>query len=144
MTGLRSRSFGPLLLLSLAAVSCGSHQLKSVTLQPASADAKNSPNGQVQFTAKGVFSDSSTPVTLTSKDVSWCIGELTSSANPTAGVCVGNVARFATVDQNGLAQCLNPTFQGSGYILAGKATPSMNPDGGAQMTVFGSATLTCP
>jgi len=144
VTGLRSRSLAPLVLLFLAALSCGSHQLKSVTLQPSSADAKNFTNGQVQFTAKGTFSDSSTPVTLTSKDVTWCIGEMTNVANPTAGVCIGNVSPFAVVDQNGLAQCTNAPVQGTGYILAGKATPPMNPDGGAQMTVFGSATLTCP
>jgi hypothetical protein len=28
--------------------------------------------------------------------------------------------------------------------MAGKAKSSMNPDGGSQMTIFGSAQLTCP
>ncbi len=143
MTGFCSRSVGPLLLLSLMAMSCGSsRQLQTVTLQPAVATAQN---GQMQFTATGTFSKPPSPVTLTSKDVSWCVGQSTSAANPTAGVCVGNIIAFATVDQNGLATC-NATMHGTGFILAGTSMPmmSMNPDGGGQLKVFGSATLTCP
>jgi len=138
VTGLRSISAGPLLLLSLAALSCGSsRQLQSVKIDPPSATS------QAQFTATGTFSKPPSPVTLTSKDVTWCVGELTSVANPTAGTCVGNIAPFATVDQTGLAHC-SPTTQGAGYILAGTPIPSMNPDGGTQLKVFGSATLSCP
>ena len=76
MTSLRSVGLGFLLAFcAVMMLSCGSNrQLQSVTLNPSSADAKNSPNGQVQFTAKGVFSGSSAPVTLTSQDVTWCYG----------------------------------------------------------------------
>jgi hypothetical protein len=43
-----------------------------------------------------------------------------------------------------LAQC-NAMSHGAGYIVAGAAPVfSMNPDGGSQFTVAGSATLTCP
>ena len=139
MTGLRSISVGPLLLLSLAALSCGSsRQLQSVKIDPPAATS------QAQFTATGTFSKPPSPVTLTSKDVTWCVGELTNVPNATATACVGNVAPFATVDQNGMAQC-NATTHGSGYILAGAAQMiSMNPDEGSTFKVSGYATLTCP
>ena len=144
MTGFCVRSTGPLLLLFLIALSCGSsRQLQSVTLDPPAADAKDFPNGQVQFTATGVFSNSKMAVTLTSKDVTWCYGGVANAATLTAGLCAGNVIPFASVDQNGLAKC-STGFQGSALVLAGVPMPSMNPDGGAQMKVFGSATLTCP
>jgi hypothetical protein len=139
VTGLRSISVGPLLLLSLATLSCGGgRQLQSVKINPPAATS------QVQFTATGTFSKPPSPVTLTNKDVTWCVGELTSAPNATPTACVGNVSPFAAVDQNGMAQC-NATTHGSGYILAG-AGPlvSMNPDGGSQFKVSGYATLTCP
>jgi hypothetical protein len=139
VTGLRSRSVGPLLLVSLAALSCGGgRQLQSVKLDPPAA------NSQAQFTATGTFSKPPSPVTLTSKDVKWCAGELTSVPNADPTTCVGNVNPFATVDQNGFAQC-SPTAHGTGYIVAGaNQVLSMNPDGGSQFKVSGSATLTCP
>lgn len=142
MNELRSRSIGPLLVLSLVTLSCGGgRHLQSVTLEPATATAQN---GQFQFTATGKFSQPPSPATLTSKDVTWCVGALTSSAGPSPGGCIGNVIPFADVDQNGLATCKS-TFHGSGYILAGtEQMAAMNPDGGSQFKVFGYATLTCP
>ena len=142
VTGSSLRVFGPLLLLSLATLSCGgSRHLQSVTLQPSAATAQN---GQVQFSATGKFSAPPSPATLTSKDVTWCTGELASAPNASPNSCIGNAAPFATVDQNGLATC-SAASHGTGYILAG-AQPviSMNPDGGSQFRVFGYATLTCP
>ena len=142
MIAFRFHSIGALSLLSIAALSCGGgRHLESVTLQPSVATAQN---GQAQFTATGKFSQPPSPVTLTSKDVTWCTGELTSAPNASPNSCVGNVAPFATVDQNGLASC-GPATHGSGYILAGaQQTMSMNPDAGSQFKVFGYATLTCP
>ena len=141
MTASRLRSIGSLLILSLAALSCGgSRHLQSITLQPSVTAAQN---GQAQFTATGKFSQPPSPVTLTSKDVTWCTGELTSAPNASPNSCVGNVAPFATVDQNGLATCGQATH-GSGYILAGTDQMTMNPDGGSQFKVSGYATLTCP
>lgn len=142
MIGSRSRSAGPLLLLSLAALSCGSSRhLQSVNLQPSVATAQN---GKFQFTATGKFSAPPSPVTLTSNDVTWCTGELTSAPNANPGSCVGNVVPFASVDHNGLATC-GPTSYGTGYILAGtQPIASMNPDAGTQFKVSGYATLTCP
>ncbi len=150
MTSYRLFALEPLLLslifLSLIIVaSCGStRQLQTVALSPAAADAKDFPNGQVQFSATGTYSGSSTPVPLTSKDILWCYGGPASVANPTAGVCAGNVVQWATVDQNGMAQC-NAQSQGIALILAGTvAGLSANPDGGQALKIFGSAQLTCP
>jgi len=142
VSGFRWRSGGPLLLLSLATLSCGgSRHLQSVTVQPSVATAQN---GQFQFTATGKFSAPPSPATLTSKDVTWCTGELTTAPNASPNSCVGNIAPFATVDQNGLATC-GVASHGSGYILAGaQQVVSMNPDGGSQFKVSGYATLTCP
>jgi hypothetical protein len=109
--------------------------LQSVNLSPASADAKNFPGGQVQFTATGNFTVPPSPTPLTGQDVTWCVGS--------GGQCAGNIATGAIVDQNGMAQCV-PTFTGTATILAGTPGVAMNPDEGAPLKIFGSATLTCP
>jgi len=125
------------LLFLFAIAGCGSNrELQSVSLNPASADARNFPNGQVSFIATGTFSMPPSPVNLTSKDVFWCVG----SSN---GACVGNVNPGANLDQNGAAQC-NPGFVGTATILAGTQSSVMvNPDQGPQLKVFGTAQLTC-
>ena len=130
-----------LFVLSLITLGCGNARtLQSVSVMPAVANAQNFPNGQVSFTATGTFSKPPSPQKLTSQDVTWCVG--TSS-----GTCPGNINVGATVDQNGVASCL-AVLPGSlpktWLVMAGKAMPSMNPDGGSQMTVYGSAQLTCP
>jgi hypothetical protein len=127
-----------LVLTALVSSACGSgRQLRTVSLNPPAADAQSFPGGKVPFVATGIFSDSPTPVTLTSKDVMWCMGA-------SDGTCVGNINPGATVDQNGLAQC-NSGFVGTATILAGKpASVMVMPDTGSQLKVFGSAKLTCP
>lgn len=126
-----------LLLSLLITIGCGaSGQLKSVTVSPSAADARNFPGGQVPFSAMGTFGNSSMPQPLNNKDITWCLGTST-------GACAGNINSGATVSANGVAACV-PSFTGTATILAGKATPPMNPDGGAQMSVFGAARLTCP
>ncbi len=128
----------------LATVDCGgSRQLKSVALNPPTADARSFPNGQVPFTALGTFTQPPSPVPLTSNDVHWCVGQLTNEANPTAGLCNGNVAPFATVDQNGVAQCA-ANSQGTVFILAGEPASAAMNDQGQQLKIYGSAQLTCP
>ena len=131
-------SFCILLLAGLGVVGCGSgRQLQSVTLSPASADAKNFPNGQVPFTATGTYSQAPSPAPLSSPDVIWCSGSAT-------GQCVGNVNPGAFVDHNGLAQCVS-NFAGTVTILAGTPSSGMGiPDTGMQLKIFGSAQLTCP
>lgn len=133
---LRPRFF-LLLTLSLITLGCGSdRRLQSVSLSPSKADARNFPSGHVPFAATGTFSKPPSPQPLTSNEVTWCVG-----VSP--GSCPGNIAVGATVDQNGLAQC-NPSFVGTAIVMAGKMKPSMMPDQGSQMTVFGSAQLICP
>ena len=138
----RSHSVGPLLLLSCLALSCGSSRhLESITLQPSAATAQN---GKFQFAATGQFSAPPSPVTLTSKDVTWCTGEVANAPSASPNSCIGNVAPFAVVDQNGLATC-GAASHGTGYILAGaQQMMPMNPDGGSQFKISGHATLTCP
>ena len=142
----RSVFFANMLLVMAAAAlaGCGSNrQLKTVAVTPATADAKNSADGKVQFTASGTFSSPPSPQTLTTPQVMWCYGGVANAANPVAGTCAGNIAQFATVDQNGVAQCA-PGFQGTVEILAGTQPSMGNPDGGTQLKIYGSAELTCP
>jgi hypothetical protein len=126
------------LLAAILTSGCGSsRQLQSVSLSPATTDAQNYSNGQVPFTATGTFSKPPSPSPLTSKDVLWCVGL-------SAGQCAGNINPGATVDQNGVAQCV-PAFVGTTYIMAGTAgTPTMNPDGSQPLKIFGTAQVTCP
>ena len=109
------------------ATGCGQNRV--VTVTPASADAQKFPNGVVQFTATGVSSPK------------WCIG------TPN-GMCNGNIAALATVDSTGRAQCLagpaGTPLSGTVTVLAGTGLRMTNPDGGAQLSTFGSAQLTCP
>ena len=118
----------------LAMLGCGNSKLTSVNLSPTAADAQNFPSGQVQFTATGTYSNSSKVVSLTS--VTWCIGS-------TTGSCNGNIATSASVNGSGLAQCL-PGQTGTVTVIAGSGGSQSNPDGGHQLTVFGTAQLTCP
>jgi hypothetical protein len=124
------------LLLISGLAGCGSKaQLRGVSISPATADAKNYPSGQVQFTATGSF-DGQPSQPLKSPQITWCTG----TAN---GACAGNIVQGAAVDENGLAQC-NPSFTGTANIMAGTYTPATMPDGGAQLKIFGVAQLTCP
>jgi hypothetical protein len=90
--------------------------LQSVTVNPVMADAKDFPNEQVQFTATGVFNKA--PVRVTPFPVAWSVG----------------VSSIATIDQNGLAQCVPGK--------AGSVTIQIAAQGdGPLMNV---STLTCP
>lgn len=136
----------PVAILLVAVAACGGgRQLRSLSVTPSSADAKNFPGGEVQFSAAGTFSHPPSPVPVTSPEILWCYGGTASAASPTAGVCAGNVAQFASVDQTGLAQC-SPSAPGpiTVSILAGVPETAMNPDAGPTLKVFGSAQLTCP
>ena len=130
-----------LLTLLIITLACGSSRtLQSVSVMPAVANAQNFPSGRVSFTATGTFSKPPSPQQLTGQDVTWCVGV-------TAGSCAGNIAVGATVDQNGVASCLANLPSGlpkTWVVMAGKSMPAMMPDGGARMTIYGSAQLTCP
>lgn len=109
-------------LAALFLSGCGSNS--PISVSPATADAQNFPNGIVPFKATGVTSPT------------WCIGTA-------SGSCIGNVATIATIDINGQAQCLAGN-SGTVTILAGTGGRVIMPDGGVQLSHFGSAQLTCP
>jgi hypothetical protein len=137
---IRSWEWLPVAVVLMAASGCGSsRQLQSVALSPAAADAKSFPNGQVNFTATGMYNKPPSPVVLGSSDVLWCVGTA-------SGTCAGNVEVGATVDQNGVTQCTSG-FSGTATILGGtlkSGTGPVIPDGGSQLKIFGAAQLTCP
>ncbi len=114
----------PVFVLMALFLAAGCGQSTPVTLSPASADAQNFPNGIVQFSAKGVSSPT------------WCIGSA-------SGMCNGNIASPATIDSTGRAQCVSG-LSGTVTVLAGTGGSVMNPDGGHQLSHFGTAQLTCP
>jgi len=122
----------PTVLAVLGTLGCGNNKLTSVTVSPAAAVAQ--PGGQVQFTATGTFSGSSKQVPL--KNITWCVGS-------SSGMCNGNIVSPASVDGNGLAQCLTGA-SGTVTILAGSGSHITLPDMPFPLDVFGTAQLTCP
>jgi hypothetical protein len=121
------------LVLSLVAATtaCGNSSprtLQSVIVTPTKADAQNFPNGKVQFTPTGIFNRAPTRVTPLP----------TCSAPGVVGACITGWSAFpptvATVDQNGLAQCV------PGQSQTAKIEIALSGDG-PLITV---ATLTCP
>ncbi|MGZ4829588.1 MAG: hypothetical protein ACXV78_08090 [Candidatus Angelobacter sp.] len=139
------RNASPFLFLAIAGiflmtVSCGgrsmfmvsTRQLQSITVSPASADARNS-NGMVQFTAMGTFNMAPTTGML---QVRWSLGSPFSTQPVPAGV---------SIDMNGLAQCSG--FMGTIMVEATSPMDTTMPV--SQMTmntmnVTGMAQLTCP
>ncbi len=131
------------LVLALAAsltLACGirspfSHQLTSITLNPATADAQNYPQGEVQFTATGYYMNPTSVVTPLS--ATW-------------GACYQTAATTAvSVSSTGLARCASGA-SGTFFIWAsdpiGDGTfncPAENACGGG-CTVQATALLTCP
>jgi len=142
----RMRNYGPrfsFFLLALAAaalLACGSSSpnVQSILVSPASADALNYPNGQVQFTAAGYSSPPSpTPLQV---PITW--GTCNGASGPSE----------ITVSANGLAQC-NSGASGTYFVSAFellKASSSCNvvlACGEAGRDCFGTygyAALTCP
>jgi hypothetical protein len=115
----------------LETLGCGMstpRRLQSVTVSPASADAKDFPNGRVQFTATGIFNKPPTRVTPLP----------TCSMSSGTDACLTAWSAFpptvATIDQNGLAQCIAGQSQDTKIEVA-------LPGDGPLMAV---ATLTCP
>lgn len=89
------------LLLSCGAPASPARQLLSVTIAPASADAKDNPNGQVQFVATGHYNTA--PYTVTPLSADWGISQFP--------------AQLGTVTQNGLAAC-NKGASGTSMVEA--------------------------
>ena len=131
-------SFFALVLAASLASSCGANQgqgqLQSITLSPATADAQDYPNGQVQFTATGFYADP--PHTVTPLSATW-------------GTCYqGAGTSEVSVASGGVAQCA-PGAVGT-YTVWANDPPSPNVGClaitacGGGCFVVGSAQLTCP
>jgi hypothetical protein len=141
------KKYGPQLLFCLlvaaaaVTIACGSstpRTLQSVTVSPATADAKNFPNGEVQFTATAVYNTKPSPV---------------SPATASWGACSqGKSTTSVSVSNAGVAQCTSGA-SGTFTILAivfdlnPKQPPPLMPkwdvfcgDPGA----LGHAQITCP
>ena len=122
-----------------ATVSCGSMSsssnrvLQSMSVSPTAADAQNSANGQVQFTATGIFSKPPSPglVTFISPySGSW-------SADPSIATLVGTANGTATF------QCVAGA-SGTTTVKAIASTNAAQGTGATSTAVSGTATLTCP
>ena len=132
-----SRLLCMLAFVAIATVGCGSMNsasnrvLQSMTLNPAIADAQNFPQGQVQFTPTGTFSRAPSPAAVPVPFVSPYSGSWASS-DPT----------IATINQNGVAQCV----AGASGTVTIQAMASSNSAMGPAMStgVTGTAKLMCP
>jgi len=132
-------SFLALVLAAFFALSCGSgsqSQLQSITVSPATADAQAYLDGQVPFTATGLYVNPSR--TVIPQPANWA-------------ACQGNVPTTeVSVTTRGVAQCLSGA-SGSYTIrawdnLTGPGSyncPAQTACGGG-CTVTGTAQLTCP
>ena len=130
-------AFATLLLLASLA-SCGSTNpntgrvLTSITVTPPTADARNSPNGQVSFIATGTFS--LPPLTATVTFMPPYAGQFVVE-NP-AGTTLATVVAIGTGTIT--VQCA------SGASASVFVTASASANNGTQTLVTGSAQLTCP
>ena len=131
-----------LILFTLAmaasfALSCGEssisgliRQPQSITLSPATADAQDYPEEQVQFTATGHYNTA--PYTVTPQSASW-------------GVCYQNAPTSeVSVTNSGLAQCemgADGTYRIFAFNMTNCNVISLC---GGGCTVVGTAQLTCP
>ena len=127
-----------LVLAAAIVLACGSPQnVRSISVIPATADAKNYPGGQVQFAAVGYYSSSSSAVPIA---VTWSNCNFPSPSE-------------ITVSARGVAQC-NPGASGT-YVVGASAPLKVS---GAQCQLMlvcgqtgadcfathGVAKLTCP
>lgn len=105
---------------------CGSgaaRQLKSISVTPASADAQTFPNGQVQFTALGNYTE---PPSQSEITASWSVME----------------TNLATISQSGVGQCVAGA---SGLATVKASTPAPCSGTGCTAALLSAtAQLTCP
>ncbi len=126
-------------LFAAFALSCGASsqsQLQSITLNPATADAQSFPNGQVPFTATGIYSNPSH--TVTPQSVNWAACQQSAPTNE------------VSISTSGVAQCggsASGTYSINAWdIPTGSGThncPVINACGGG-CTIEATAQLTCP
>jgi hypothetical protein len=125
-----------LIAFAITTIACSSMNsmsnrvLQSMVISPANADARTSPQGQVQFSAMGTFSKAPSPAPVP-------------FVAPYSGSWATSDLDVATIDQTGLAQCV-PGTAGTVTITA---IASSNAGMGTQnmsTAVSGTAKLTCP
>ncbi|MBZ5720115.1 MAG: hypothetical protein LAO03_07015 [Acidobacteriia bacterium] len=130
------RRLGPtfavtVLLLVAAGCGSGSRQLQSISVSPATADAQDFANGQVQFVASGRYNQA--PITMSPLPVLWVIH-------------LPGGASGATITQGGVAQCgqgVSSTFSVLAYAPADPNIPIAQL-AMAKKAVIGTAVLICP
>lgn len=123
-------------VVATQSVGCGamyssqSRVLQSIAVMPASADAKSSPMGQVQFTATGTFSQPPSPAPVP-------------FADPYSGGWTTSNPNIAKINQSGMAQCISGA---SGTVTVTATASSNSATGMGQMStaVLGTARLMCP
>ena len=126
---------GIALLAAALLIDCGSsNELKSLTITPASANAKNSGNGQVQFTAMGSDGGSSQPTRVNA--LWWNVPPWTYPPTPA----------IFSIDSNGVASCFGII---TGTFTLWAAAPADQSLPLSKMThdtrqVTATAQLTCP
>jgi hypothetical protein len=102
------RLFFCLLIVAAFGVACGSsspHIPQSVTVTPSTADAKDFPNGQVQFTVTAFYNTMPSSVQNASATWSVCGGNPASPENP------------VTISSTGVAQCVvNGTYTINAFV----------------------------
>jgi hypothetical protein len=126
-----------ILFFGLAIAGCGgmdsgmnsNRVLMSMTLSPATAEAHNFANGKVQFTATGTFSQPPSPA-------------IVPFTEPYTGTWSVSSMNVATIDQNGMAQCV-PGAAGTVTVSATVSSNSAGP-GAMSTAVSARATLDCP
>ncbi|MGA2235277.1 MAG: hypothetical protein ABSG23_07370 [Terriglobales bacterium] len=132
-------SFLALILAASFALSCGAsshgqNPLQSITLSPATADAQNYPNGEVQFTATGHYINPSRSVTPLSAGWGTCYQDASTSE---VSVTSGGVAKCATGAIGTYTVWANdPPFPNVGCLAITAC--------GGGCFIAGSAQLTCP
>ena len=137
----QQKAFSILLVVVLLAaliVSCGTSSnsnrvLQSMAVTPASADANNSPNGLVQFTATGMFSKSPSPAPVTFTDPysgSWLV-------DSTMATLVGTGNGTATF------KCVGGASGTTKVTAVASANSGMGTKN-SSIAVSGTARLTCP
>ncbi len=127
-------SFSALVLAASVALSCGasSHSqdpLITITLSPATADAQDYPNGEVQFTATGYYINPSRTVSPLSAGWGTCyedastseISIVSSGVAKCAPGAVGTYTVWANDAPDPNIECLAMTACGGGCFVAGTA-----------------------
>ena len=124
--------------LALQALGCGSSNsnriLESMTITPANADAQDFAHGQVQFTATGTFSKAPSP------------RQVTFQPPYTGGWSLmgTNSASIATINQNGMAQCVPGGAAGTLTVQAMASANAATGTGATGVARTATTTLTCP